>query len=196
VRQLGPSTDTRDVADKLNAAGLTTGHGRAFDVAAVQWIRHAYHIPAPTPYAHGKISVAEAAQRLGCSNGVVYDWIKTGKLVARRGSGKRLCLPWTKHIEVDCRQHTASATRHGCRRGRAGTAARRQDGSHACLDQSKRERRDVAHRNAHAFRAVAARRRQSCRFVGEDVCPSLPRPNQLRRGTPRSGIAPIGFTWL
>jgi hypothetical protein len=109
VRQLGPSSDTRDVVDKLNAAGLTTGHGRAFDVAAVQWIRHAYHIPAPTPYAHGEISVADAAQRLGCSIGVVYDWIKTGKLVARRGSGKRLCLPWTEHIEVDCQQRIANS---------------------------------------------------------------------------------------
>ena len=109
VAQLGPSTDTRDVVDKLNAAGLTTGHGRAFDVAAVQWIRHAYHIPAPTPYAHGEISVADAAHRLGCSIGVVYDWIKTGKLVARRGAGNRLCLPWTEHIEVDCRQRIANS---------------------------------------------------------------------------------------
>jgi DNA invertase Pin-like site-specific DNA recombinase len=109
VRQLGPSTDTRDLVDKLNAAGLTTGHERAFDVAAVQWIRHAYHIPAPTPYAHGEISVADAAQRLGCSIGVVYDWIKTGKLVARRGSGNRLCLPWTEHIELDCRQRIANS---------------------------------------------------------------------------------------
>jgi excisionase family DNA binding protein len=83
-----PAAVTRywHVVDKLNASGLTTGHGRAFDVAAVQWIRHAYHIPAPTPYAHGEISVAEAAQRLGCSNGVVYDWIKTGKLVASHTS--------------------------------------------------------------------------------------------------------------
>jgi excisionase family DNA binding protein len=109
VRQLGPSTDTRDVVDKLNAAGLTTGHGRAFDVAAVQWIRHAYHIPAPTPYAHGEISVADAAQRLGCSIGVIYDWIKTGKLVAHRGAGNRLCLPWTEHIELDCRQRIANS---------------------------------------------------------------------------------------
>ena len=109
VAQLGPSTDTRDLVGKLNAAGLTTGHGRAFDVAAVQWIRHAYHIPAPTPYAHGEISVAHAAQRLGCSIGVVYDWIKTGKLVARRGSGNRLCLPWTEQLELDCRQRIANS---------------------------------------------------------------------------------------
>ncbi len=102
VRQLGPTTDTPDLADKLNAAGLTTGHGRPFDATAVQWIRHAYRIPAPTPYAVGEISVADAARRLGCSIGVVYDWINTGKLAARRGSGNRLCIPWTDHIQAHC----------------------------------------------------------------------------------------------
>jgi DNA invertase Pin-like site-specific DNA recombinase len=103
IRQLGPTTDTRDMADKLNAAGLTTGHGQPFHVAAVQWIRHAYRIPAPSPYAHGEISVADAARRLGCSIGVIYDWITTGKLTARRGAGNRLCIPWTSHIETQCR---------------------------------------------------------------------------------------------
>lgn len=104
VRQLGPTTDTRDLANQLNAVGLTTGHGRPFDVAAVQWIRHAYHIPAPNPYTDDEISVADVARRLGCSTGVVYDWIKTGKLSARRGAGNRLCIPWTEHIETECRR--------------------------------------------------------------------------------------------
>ena len=91
------------MAALLNAAGLTTGTGAPFDVKAVQWIRHAYHIPAPNPYADGEISVADAAHRLGCSIGVVYDWIKTGKLAARRGTGNRLCIPWTEQIESECR---------------------------------------------------------------------------------------------
>jgi excisionase family DNA binding protein len=91
------------MADKLNAAGLTTGHGQPFDTAAVQWIRHAYRIPAPSPYAHGEISVADAANRLGCSIGVIYDWIKTGKLAARRGAGNRLCIRWTQHVAIECR---------------------------------------------------------------------------------------------
>jgi hypothetical protein len=102
--QLGPTTDTREMADKLNAAGLTTGHGQPFDIAAVQWIRHAYHIPAPSPYAHGEVSVADAAGRLGCSIGVIYDWIKTSKLTARRGAGNRLCIRWTQHVEIECRR--------------------------------------------------------------------------------------------
>jgi len=109
VRQLSPTTDTRDMADKLNAAGLTTGHGRPFDIAAVQWIRHAYRIPAPSPYANGEISVADAASRLGCSIGVIYDWTTTGKLTARRGAGNRLCIPWTSHTETHCRRRTSES---------------------------------------------------------------------------------------
>ena len=101
VMRLGPTTPTDQLADLLNAAGLTTGHGAPFDVKAVQWIRHAYHVPAPTPFTAGEISVADAAARLECSVGVIYDWIKTGKLAARRGRGNRLCIPWTHHVEAE-----------------------------------------------------------------------------------------------
>ena len=83
VTRLGPTTPTAELVDLLNAAGHNTGTGAPFDGTAVQWIRHAFHIPAPNPYAYGEISVAEAAHRLGCSTGTVYDWIKTGKLSAR-----------------------------------------------------------------------------------------------------------------
>ena len=98
VRQLGPVTPAAELARRLNAAGLTTGHGRPFDAKAVQWIRHAYHIPAPAPYADGEISVAEAARQLGCSAGVIYDWIQAGQLDARRGPGNRLRITWNDRI--------------------------------------------------------------------------------------------------
>src|SRR6266540_4055943 len=67
IRRLGPVTPAAELAAQLNAAGLATGNGRPFDVKAVQWIRHAHHIPAPAAYADGEISVAGAARRLGCS---------------------------------------------------------------------------------------------------------------------------------
>ena len=104
VTRLGPTTPTAELAALLNAAGLTTGTGKPFDVKAVQWIRHAYHIPAPNPYTDNEISVTDAAHRLGCSASVIYDWIKTGKLAARRGSGNRLCIPWTEQTEAECRR--------------------------------------------------------------------------------------------
>ena len=103
VRDLGPVTPTAELAEKLNAAGLTTGHGRPFDVKAVQWIRHACKIPAPAPYGSGEISVTEAARRLGCSTSVIYYWIDAAQLDARRGPGNRLCISWNDRIEAACR---------------------------------------------------------------------------------------------
>lgn len=103
VQRLGPTTPTRELAERLNAAGLTTGTGRSFDIKAVQWIRHAYHVPAPQPFASGEISVNDAAERLGCSTGVIYYWINNELLTARRGSGNRLCVNWNTSTEAACR---------------------------------------------------------------------------------------------
>ena len=120
IRRLGPVTPAAELAGQLNAAGLTTGHGRPFDVKAVQWIRHAHHIPAPAAYADGEISVAEAARRLGCSTNVVYHWIHTGQLTARRSSGSRLCVPWDDRIQAGCHQRIAESSHLG-RAGRPRT---------------------------------------------------------------------------
>jgi excisionase family DNA binding protein len=104
VRRLGPLTPAAELAEQLNAAGLTTGHGHPFDVKAVQWIRHAYHIPAPAPYAASEISVTEAASQLGCGTGTIYHWIHTGQLTARRSSASRLCLPWNAQVRARCQE--------------------------------------------------------------------------------------------
>jgi excisionase family DNA binding protein len=111
VRQLGPLIPAPELARRLNAAGLVTGHGRPFDVKAVQWIRHACNIPAPEPYAAGEVSAAEAASRLGCSTGVIYHWIHTGQLNARRGQGSRLCIPWNSQVHARCRELITQSAR-------------------------------------------------------------------------------------
>ena len=113
VRQLGPVTPTAELAGQLNAAGLTTGDGRPFDIKAVQWIRHAYKIPAPDAYADGEISVAEAARRLDCSTSVIYHWIHTGQLTARRSSGNQLCIPWDARIQAGCHERIAGSSHLG-----------------------------------------------------------------------------------
>jgi DNA invertase Pin-like site-specific DNA recombinase len=109
VRRLGPVTPTAELANQLNAAGLTTGNGRPFDVKAVQWIRHAYSIPAPEPYDADEVSVADAAGKLGCSTGVIYYWIKNGQLTTRRGPENRLCIHWDAAIEAACRERIAAS---------------------------------------------------------------------------------------
>ena len=113
IKRLGPATSNDDLVRHLGAAGLTTGHGRPFDVAAVQWIRHARKIAVPDPYRPGEISVAAAAQRLGCSTAVLYHWIHTGQLTARRGQGNRFCLPWNDQIEAGCHRRIQQSAHLG-----------------------------------------------------------------------------------
>jgi len=113
VKRLGPATSNDELVTRLNAAGHLTGHGRPFDIDAVQWIRHAYQIPVPDPYGPGEISVAEAARRLGCSSGVIYHWIHTGRLTARRGSASRFCIPWNAQAEAGCRSRIAQSAHLG-----------------------------------------------------------------------------------
>jgi excisionase family DNA binding protein len=113
VKRLGPATSNDELVTRLNAAGHLTGHGRPFDIDAVQWIRHAYKIPVPDPYGPGEISVAEAARRLGCSSGVIYHWIHTGQLTARRGSASRFCIPWNAQAEADCRSRIVQSAHLG-----------------------------------------------------------------------------------
>jgi len=109
IRQLSPVTPAAELARQLNAAGMVTGNGRPFDAKAVQWIRHACHIPAPAPCHDGEISVAEAARQLGCSTGVIYYWIQAGQLDARRGPGNRLCITWNYPIQAACRDRVAAS---------------------------------------------------------------------------------------
>jgi DNA invertase Pin-like site-specific DNA recombinase len=110
IRRLGATTSNADLVTALAAAGHLTGHGRPFDIKAVQWVRHVHKIPAPAPLAGGEIDVAEAARRLGITADAVYYWIKAGHLHVRRGPGNRLCIPWTHDIETACRQRVAESS--------------------------------------------------------------------------------------
>jgi excisionase family DNA binding protein len=109
IRELGPVTSNADLVAILAQHGYRTGAGRPFDIKAVQWVRHAYQIPSPSPCHDAEISVADAARRLGCSPGVVYYWIENGQLAARRSPGRTLCIPWTPATEADCRTRITSS---------------------------------------------------------------------------------------
>jgi excisionase family DNA binding protein len=110
VRHLGPTHTNGDLADRLNAAGYTTGAGRRFDATAVSNLR-SYHGVAPVGVlADGEVTVAEVARRLGVSASAVYEWIKAGKLAARRGCHGRLCVPFGPDVERACRDRVAAST--------------------------------------------------------------------------------------
>ena len=41
---------------------------------------------------------------------VLYYWIENGQLPARRGTGRKLCIPWTTATEADCQARIAGTS--------------------------------------------------------------------------------------
>ncbi|MCA1679819.1 MAG: recombinase family protein [Actinobacteria bacterium] len=110
TRRLAAENTNAQIAEQLAAAGLRTGTGGPFTSKHVQWIRWAHKIPYPTTWAHhGELTVGQIAERLGVSIGTVYDWIRTGKLVARRGPANRLYIPFPPQVEQQCRERVQNS---------------------------------------------------------------------------------------
>jgi excisionase family DNA binding protein len=110
VRRLGLIRSNAELAASLNQAGHRTGAGRPFDNVAVANLRQTHGIPSPGLLRDGEVTVAEAAQRLGVSANTVYEWIKGGRLAARRGFNGRLCVPFGPDVQRACRERVAAST--------------------------------------------------------------------------------------
>jgi excisionase family DNA binding protein len=108
IRRLAQRTNG-EIASELNTAGLRTGTGLAFSAGAVRYLRRAYKIPTPPPD-RDELTVAEVAQRLGVSAGVIYYWIRHGQLTARRNRAHHLRIPFDTDIEQECRTRIANSS--------------------------------------------------------------------------------------
>ena len=104
IVEMGPTLSDEELVAQLNAAGLKTGLGRRFDIAAVKWVRYTRHIASPSSFDAGELSVDEVAARLRISSGAVYYWIEHGQLAARRGKNGRWCVAYTPEVEAACHQ--------------------------------------------------------------------------------------------
>jgi DNA invertase Pin-like site-specific DNA recombinase/predicted site-specific integrase-resolvase len=104
IARLSPDHSNGEIAAALAAAGLTTGGGKPYDIAAVKWVRYTYNILAPSPFQDGEISVDQAAQTLGITANAVYYWLTHGRLQARKDAGGRWCIPWNEQVEAACRR--------------------------------------------------------------------------------------------
>jgi hypothetical protein len=90
VREWAPTQTDQQIADRLNAAGFTSGHGGRFSASKVEGIRYAYHIqsgcpqgPAACPQGQrgdGRYSAQAAAALLNVTVYTVADWCKAGTL--------------------------------------------------------------------------------------------------------------------
>lgn len=107
VRLHGATRTNDELAATLNEAGHHTGAGRPFDRVVLVNLRSYHHIAPVGVLADGETTVAHIARQLGVSDSAVYDWINSGWLVARRGRGGRICVPFSADVEKACRQHIA-----------------------------------------------------------------------------------------
>jgi hypothetical protein len=110
TRQLAVDHTNAQIAEQLNAAGITTSSGGLFAAEHVQWIRWRHKIPYPASYAReDELTVAQIAERFAVSEGTIYAWIETDKLAARRGPANRLYIPFPPQVEQQCRRLVASS---------------------------------------------------------------------------------------
>jgi len=63
---------------------------------------HQHHGTDPAPRREDELSIGEVASRLGVKPDVIYTWAEWGHLPARRGSGGRLWVDFTAHVEHAC----------------------------------------------------------------------------------------------
>ncbi|MER6548975.1 recombinase family protein [Streptomyces sp. NPDC001250] len=104
IARLSPSHSNTEITAELARAGLTTGTGQPYTVAAVKWIRYTYKIPSSSPFGDGEIGVDEAAKILGITANAVYYWLTHDRLTGRKDASGRWCIPWNQQVEAACRR--------------------------------------------------------------------------------------------
>jgi hypothetical protein len=111
IKRLAAEHTNAQIADQLQATGMRTSTGLPFDEKAVRWLRWRYRIlTGPEQLlGDGEVTVAHLPERLGVSHSVIYAWISTGKLAARRGPGNRLYIPFGPEVEQQCRGLVANS---------------------------------------------------------------------------------------
>jgi excisionase family DNA binding protein len=109
IKRLAPQHTNTEIAAELQAAGIRTGAGLPFDAQAVRFVRRAHQIPNTAPGQGRDLTVGEVAERLGISPGVLYYWIRDGKLAARSDRANRLRIPFGPDVEQECRERIANS---------------------------------------------------------------------------------------
>ena len=84
VRELAQGCSDDEIAARLNAEGLKSNKGNAFTRSSISWIRHKHAIPQVDKKKPEEQTVKEVSQQFGVSAGVVYYWIASKIITARR----------------------------------------------------------------------------------------------------------------
>jgi DNA invertase Pin-like site-specific DNA recombinase len=89
VRDLAHRLLDAEIADQFNREGQASATGKPYTAKMIQWIRRCHRIPPAEPKKPDELTVPQAAQHFGVSDGVVYYWIERGLIQARRLNGGR-----------------------------------------------------------------------------------------------------------
>src|SRR5436190_7483698 len=113
MRRHGATHTSAQLAELLNAAGLTSGKGKPYTERGVASLRHVYKIYGPRTVAvgDGEVSVKQVATELGIPADAVYNWLAHGQVPARRGPSGRWCIPWDSATQEIYRQKVAGSFR-------------------------------------------------------------------------------------
>lgn len=109
ITHLATNHSDAETAAELQAAGLRTPRGRQFNGPAVKSVRHRHKIPLGPFHRDEELRPPAIAKRLAISESTIYDWIRHGRLQARRGPGGRLWVQFGPDVEQDCRERIANS---------------------------------------------------------------------------------------
>lgn len=84
VRTLARERTDQQAADLLNQEGLLSPRKKSFTASMIRWIRYRYRIQAPDLKRSNELTVRDVASRFRVSRHVVYYWIESKIIVARR----------------------------------------------------------------------------------------------------------------
>jgi hypothetical protein len=100
----------REIAERLDQTGHTTGAGRPFRCREVANLRIYHNIPSAASLHDGTLPASQVATRLGVCPHTVINWINKGWLTGHRGLDNRWHVPFGPEIEAACRERIAQST--------------------------------------------------------------------------------------
>lgn len=84
VRDLAHSLIDAEIADQFNREGHASATDKPYTARMIQWIRRSHRIQPPVLKKPDELTVQQAAQHFGVSEGVIYYWIERSLIQARR----------------------------------------------------------------------------------------------------------------
>jgi DNA invertase Pin-like site-specific DNA recombinase len=112
VRELSLQFDDKYIAEHFNQQDIKTNKGNPFTVDSIKWVRYKYKIPAPDFRRPGELTVNEVKEKFGVSRHVVYYWINTKTINARKPkAGLPFYISLNETKENELREWVKSSSR-------------------------------------------------------------------------------------